>query len=370
MGRGMLLIITGSFVIFGMIQLGVFDRQTNINNLNVTYWTQSQARNVANMGMEHAFKRLADENSWRTTLSTPVIFNYRDDYAELYVLDNSVAGMSLPFGVIEVRSRGFVGEEIIEARAQLFVSGGLPPVDAAMGIFTENIDFEVAGSAFLINGTDTNPDGTPGPVGDLPGISVNNPAAYNEIMTSMNSTQMSRVQGMDPDPESINSIGGTIDENHPSLNYNPAMDAEMLEEFVQRSILNADVVYDNFTASGEGSLGTPDNPQVIVVNGILDVQNATGAGILIITESGLLDARGNFDNYQGLVIVQGSADMTRGNINIFGAMLFGGENPQLEIDIDFRGNVGIQYSSQVLTSITDNLYSTAAREHRILTYVD
>src|SRR5690606_20601901 len=105
--------------------------------------------------------------------------------------------------------------------------------------------------------------------------------------------------------EAINSIGGTVDSSHPSLNYSPDMDPETLETFVANALINADAVYDNFTASGEGSLGTPENPQVIVVNGTLDVQNATGAGVLIITESGLLDARGNFDNYQGLIIVQG-----------------------------------------------------------------
>jgi hypothetical protein len=148
------------------------------------------------------------------------------------------------------------------------------------------------------------------------------------------------------------------------------MDPALLDAFVAKAILNADATYTNYSASGTGSLGTPENPQVIVVNGVLDVSNATGAGILIITESGLLDARGNLDNYQGLIIIQGSADLTRGNINIYGSMLFGGNNPQLEIDIDFRGNVAIQYSSQVLTNLSDQLYSSTEKRHQSLSYVD
>lgn len=370
MGRGMLLIVTGLFVIFGVIQLAVNNRHIQINNINVGYWNNSQARNVSHAGMESAFNKLASDVGWRTGTSTPFNFVFGADTASVFVLDNSMSGVTLGNGIVEIRSIGRVNGVNHESRAQLFVTGGLPPVDAAMGIFTENLDFEVAGAAFLINGVDTNPDGTAGPVGALPGISVNNQAAYEEIINEFNTTQKSRVQGMDPDPESINSIGGTIDADHPSLNYNPAMDPALLEDFVSKAILNADATYTNYTASGTGSLGTPENPQVIVVNGVLDVSNATGAGILIITESGSLDARGNLDNYQGLIIVQGSADMTRGNINIFGSMLFGGENPHLEIDIDFRGNVAVQYSSQVLSNLSNQLYSSTEKRHQILTYVD
>ncbi len=370
MGRAMLLIVTGLFVIFGVIQVAVNKRHIQINNINVGYWNESQARNVAHAGMESAFNKLASDVSWRTGTSTPFTFVFGADTAFVFVLDNTMSGVTLGNGILEIRSTGRVNDIDHEARAQLFITGGLPPVDAAMGIFTENLDFMVAGSAFLINGLDTNPDGTPGPVDPLPGISVNNQAAYNEIMIELNDSQKDRIQGMEPDEESITSIGGTIDEDHPSLNYNPAMDPDLLEEFVQKALLNADATYTNFSASGEGSLGTPENPQIIVVNGVLDVTNATGAGVLIITETGRLDARGNLDNYQGLIIVQGSADMTRGNINIFGSMLFGGDNPHLEIDIDFRGNVTVQYSSQVLTSLNNQLYSSTEKRHQILSYMD
>jgi hypothetical protein len=49
--------------------------------------------------------------------------------------------------------------------------------------------------------------------------------------------------------------------------------------------------------------------------------------------------------------------MTRGNIKIVGAMMFGGDNPSLQIDIDFRGNVQIQYSSQTF-QMAQNLANT------------
>jgi hypothetical protein len=153
-------------------------------------------------------------------------------------------------------------------------------------------------------------------------------------MSSLNASQQARVQGAGVSP---------------SVQLDATMDADALQTFFDAIIANPDEYYaGDHTATGEGSLGTPGNPKVIVVDGVLDVRNATGAGILIITESGQLDARGNFDNYQGLILIQGSADMTRGNINIYGAMMFGGDNPSLQIDIDFRGNVNIHYSSQAL----------------------
>jgi hypothetical protein len=370
MGRGMLLITTGLFVIFGIIQLSVYERHAQINAINVDYWNSSQARNIANAGIERAFYDFASNTSWRAALDDPELYMFGQDTAFVFVLDNSMSGVTLPQNIIEIRSIGSVNGITHEARAQIQISSAFPPIDGAMGIFTENLDFNIAGSAFLINGTDKNPDGTSGPVGSLPGIAVNNAPAYNEIMASLNNNQKGRIQGAEPDEESIESIGGSVNASHPSLNYNPSMDPEALEEFIALASANADHTYTNYTASGAGSLGTPANPKIIVVSGSLEVRNATGAGVIIITETGSLDARGNFDNYQGLIIVQGNADMTRGNIHIFGAMLFGGENPNLEIDIDFRGNVNVQYSSSALDNVNDQLFSSVGGNPVILTYVD
>lgn len=363
MGRGMLFLVSGMFVIFGIIQLAVFDRQATIGEVNVDFFSQSQARNVANSGMERAFYRLATMNNWRTGSTTPHTFTFGADRAEVFVTDITPK-------IVEIRSQGFFNNTMMEVRSRLFIEGGFPPTDAAMGIFTENLDFNVAGSAFLISGNDQNPDGTVGPAGSLPGIAVNSAPAYNEIISSLNSTQQTRIQGEAPNAEAIQSIGGTVGANHPSLSYNPDMDPSFLENFIQTAMARADHVYNDHTASGVGSLGTPEDPKVIIVNGTLEVRNATGAGVIIVREGGSLDARGNFDNFQGLIIIQGTADLTRGNINILGAMLFGGDNPAIEIDIDFRGNVNVQYSSAALANAENRLFSSGQKKHTILTYLE
>jgi hypothetical protein len=288
-------------------------------------------------------------------MNSPQLYIYGANTVQVWVMDNSTVGANVPPGFVHVRARGIIGDATADAVARLFVSGGIPPINAAMGIYTDNLDFDISGSSFLISGHDVNPDNTPGPEGSLPGIAVNSQAAYDEIMTSTNATQQGRIQG---------------DGGSPSLTMSPDMDGDILQDFVDNAIANADETYVDFTASGAGSLGTPENPKVIVVEGILEVQNATGAGVIIIKEGGTLDARGNFDNFQGLIIVQGNADLTRGNIHIYGAMLFGGDNPSIEIDIDFRGNVNVQYSSEALDNLMGIGGSDTTTKQRLLTIID
>jgi hypothetical protein len=356
MGRALLFLCSGSFVIFGMIQLGVFDRQRSIIEMNVDLVEFAEARNVANASLERVLNQLVNNPNLRASLENPIQFTYGSTTALVAIVDNKTPGIALPPNIVEVRSIATAGAVNATAIARIEVTGGLPEINGAMGIFTDNLDFNVAGAAFLISGHDKNLDGTDGPMGSLPGMAVNSIDAFNEINSSLNAAQKERVQG-----------SGASD---PSLDLKTDMDGTALESFIQRAIDNADDVYVDYVASGEGSLGTPESPKVIVVEGILEVRNATGAGIIIVKEGGALDARGNFDNYQGLIIVQGRADMTRGNINIIGAMLFGGENPSIEIDIDFRGNVSIQYSSQVLTNLTVDIPSTASKSQRLVSIYD
>ncbi len=334
MGRAMLLLCSGLIIVFGVVQMSLNAKQQSMATFNVDYANSLNARNTSNAGMERAINRIMNNPNWRTDAG-PWTVQFGDWPVVITSVDNST---DPSLGANEVRITATceingVTEQSI-AVLQRGVGLPLPTVEGAMGIFTDNLDLTVSGSSFLITGNDTNPNGTAGDEPPLPGMSVSSLAAYLEIMSSLNATQKNRVQGS----------GGT-----PSVQLDPSMDADALQAFFDAIISNPTEYYPgNYTASGAGSLGSPENPKIIVVDGTLSVTNATGAGILVITETGILDARGNFDNYQGLILIQGSADMTRGNINIHGAMMFGGNNPSLKIDIDFRGNVNIHYSSTAL----------------------
>jgi hypothetical protein len=369
MGRAMIFMVTGSFIILGIIQMGVFGRQAAMNQTNVQYALQAQSRNVASSGVESAIAQLVSNPNWRTQPGTTHQFNYGDEFATVTVMDGTMAGVVLPGDIIEIRSTGNSNGITSQAMARLRSVSGLPTLNGAMGIFTENLDFNVAGSAFLITGTDTNLDGTAGPMGALPGIAVNSQEAFDEIMGSTNDSQKQQIQGDAGSVDLFDGLGLAAGDR-PSLELNTEMDATELEDFILKAEANADFVYVNHTASGAASLGTAENPQVIIVTGTLEVQNATGAGIIIIKEGGALDARGNFDRYEGLIIVQGRADLTRGNIHILGGMLFGGSNPSIEIDIDFRGNVNIVYSSQSLNNVSSHRPETAGVGRHIVSIFD
>lgn len=345
MGRAMLLLVSGLIIVFGVIQMSLNAKQQAMAEFNVQYANSLVARNTSNAGMEQAIHRIMEDPDWRTS-GTPWQLDI-GDWTVSIVVDDASTDASLAANQVRITASCVVAGVTERTIALLQQGEGLPipEVEGTMGIFTENLSLSVSGSAFLITGNDTDPDGGGGSGVSLPGMSVSSLAAYNEIMSSLNATQQSKVQGAGVSP---------------SVQLDPTMDATALQTFFDAIIANPDEYYPgNHTASGVGSLGTPEDPKIIVVDGVLDVRNATGAGILIITENGQLDARGNFDNYQGLILIQGSADMTRGTINIFGAMMFGGDNPSLQIDIDFRGNVNIHYSSMAL-QMAQNLANTGA----------
>lgn len=359
MGRAMLLLCSGLIIVFGVVQMSLNAKQQSMATFNVAYANSLNARNTSNAGMERAIHRIMNDPAWRTDYE-PWTIPFGDWSVVITSVDNST-DPSLGANEVRITATCEINGASEQSIAILKRGEGLPipEVEGAMGIFTDNLSLSVSGSAFMITGNDTQPDGTAGEDSPLPGMSVSSLTAYNEIMSSLNASQRERVQGS----------GGT-----PSVNLDATMDNTALQDFFNAIIANPDEYYaGDHSATGIGSLGTPENPKIIVVDGTLSVTNATGAGILIITESGVLDARGNFDNYQGLILIQGSADMTRGNINIYGAMMFGGNNPSLQIDIDFRGNVNIHYSSFALEyaqALADNSGGGAATNYSIVSIYD
>ncbi len=359
MGRAMLFLCSGLIILFGVVQMSLNAKQQSMVTLNVAYANSLNARNTSNSGMERAINRIMNDPTWRTDAG-PWTIEFGDWPVVITSVDNST-DPSLGANEVRITATCVINGATEQSIAVLKRGEGLPipTVEGAMGVFTDNLDLSVSGSAFLITGNDTNPDGTGGGEPPLPGMSVSSLAAYTEIMTSLNAAQQEQVQGS----------GGT-----PAVQLDATMDNDALQAFFDAIIANPDEYYaGDHAATGVGSLGTPENPKIIVVDGILSVTNATGAGILVITETGLLDARGNFDNYQGLILIQGSADMTRGNINIYGAMMFGGSNPSLKIDIDFRGNVNIHYSSIALDYaqiLADNSGSGGSTNYSIVSIYD
>jgi len=361
MGKSMLIIVASLFLVFSITQLGVFQRQSDIDGITIAYVHQSQARNAANSGLERALKHIGEVDSWRVPPDAPVVYSFGDDQASVVVVDEDTPGETLPPRVIEIRSTGSSGGETALAIARIQVSGGLPPMSGAMSIYGENIDMRFNGNSFLISGFDVNPDNTPGSEDALPGITNNTSAGQASVISSLSPQQEDNVVG----------AGMTS----PSVGLDLQMDPADLEDFVNQALANADEVCatGNTKCDKDFDAGTPDAPKIMVIQngGKFNLDKGPAAGVIIVQEGGELDLTGN-PNYQGLIIVMGTVKMVTGTPKIFGGMIFSGPSPVLEVDeevdIIVGGNAHIQYSSAVMENITDKLpVGTAKRQQ--LTYI-
>lgn len=345
MARGLLLFITGMFVVMGIYSLGLQKRiiasDEQLGEAARYKIAQLNARSAAEYGiMQINDSGISGAKPWLT-------LNFEEGTA---IVNADKSGNN--YTLTATASYDDVQAQV---RIQAETNSGsiFSEVNGAMGIHSNNLEFNVAGSAFSIDGGDYMPDGSINPDGvETAGIAVQNSTLRNIILDALNKNQEGNILGE----------GGA-----PSIK-DVELELGNLDLLMNQLAGEADQTYTtNHTASGENSLGSPTNPEIVYVkNGTLDVSNATGYGILIIGRDATLDIRGNLDTYEGLVFVQGSAQFVRGNINIYGAMLFGGEDPDLEIDIDLRGNVNIRYSSHVLDELS-NIFSAKFQDRLRLT---
>ncbi len=334
MSKAFLIMITGIFVIIGGVQLALQNRLFSSDfGVSEKAWRTAAYTN-ASSAIEAVAQKIVLNPGWANTGET-YVGHFPEGLAEVSVTQS---GSFITLNAVsEVESKQVQIEAIYRWTTDAF----MPVAASSMGIYSNNLNFNISGSAFSISGYDyltdgtINPDGTP-----VAGMSFNSQTSLDVVLAELNSNQQNNITGTGSSPSLE-----LIDYNNSEF-----------EQVVQLLVNQADYIYDfDFTAHGAGSLGTPESPKIIVVDGTLEVSNATGAGVLIIRENGQLDVRGNLDHYEGLIIVQGIARLVRGNIKVYGSMLFGGLDPELEIDIDLRGNVHIAYSSQALNNIEAKL---------------
>jgi len=334
MGKALLIMVTGVFLAMGIYQMAFQNRMIS-SDINVAEraWRTAATTN-ANSAIEAVAQKIKLNPMWG-----------QDGVSSTEIFEEGVATVTISRAgdLIRLNSVSTVETQSVNIQASYrWISGTFfPEPNGAMGIYSSNLSFNIAGSAFSISGHDYLVDGTLNPSGQsMPGIVVTDVVNLAVILNSLNSSQQSNVtgSGSSPSMELVPPIAGGID------------------PMIQLLASRADVVYtDEYIAQGEGSLGTRQNPQIVVVEGLLKVSNATGVGIIIIKEGGELDIRGNLDHYEGIIIVQGLARLVRGNIHVYGSLIFGGDDPELEIDIDLRGNVHIRYSSEVLDFVQAKL---------------
>ncbi len=318
----------------------------------------AQARDASTSGAEDALARLATDpatvGSWQVDLGGPLAdvtvvdwgdndsdddgdgaADEADEQTYLSVVSIGRANELLDgagFALDRRARRASSTTEVILQRTVLDISA-----NQAVYVDDANASFKFSGSAFLINGNDTNLDGSAGPSAALPGIgTVGNPAG---IKSQLKSNQKDKVIGLGGNP----SVATVTD-----IDLTATMDA--LKQL-------ATVEFNGPDDSFSGELGDLEGevPVVTWAKGNLKLNgNTSGCGVLIV--DGDIDFNGTFD-YAGLVYVSGAVRFNGGGggKNVRGALFTLGA--VTGNDITINGSVALAYSSEAIALVNTQLSS-------------
>ena len=109
MGRPLLIIIGGLFVVLGIIQNGMFGRTMQHGERGIGFHSELHAENIANATMDYAVARITEDRNWRETL---VANNYADADVDLQIID-------IDAYTIELRATARYGGKLATTEVQL-----------------------------------------------------------------------------------------------------------------------------------------------------------------------------------------------------------------------------------------------------------
>ncbi len=211
-------------------------------------------------------------------------------------------------------------------------AGGVPGVGA---VYVEpGVVLDLNGNSFLIDGNDTNPDGTAGPEAALPGLctEIGSPAGSNATLLTdqVPSGREDQIIGQ----------GGM-----PSVGEAGSVDFDTIFNGYKASATSI-VSAGTHSNVAWGDYATGDN-RVTYCNGDLHLSgDGSGSGVLIV--EGSLTMSGKF-TFVGVVIVKGDVRLTGGGsgVHIFGTAMIGQSLTAIDTDpeLGLSGNADIKYSS-------------------------
>ena len=246
-----------------------------------------------------------------------------------YVEDSGFAGVK------RIVSTATNGEVLVTVeRYDLETPKTIPRTGA---FFTESdVELDLGGNAFQIDGNDHNRDGTPGSGSALPGISTTDGEGEDlELLSQIEVNQYDQVTGA----EGEGSVGTATGVDFDTV-FNDFKSSQTDTHEPGSYSTNEFLV---------GDWETRDLP-VTYVNGDLELGGqASAAGILIVDGDLTMSGQSTFT---GLVIVNGDVDISGGGagVHIWGAMMVGKvgeESARLRVS----GNSDIFYSSEVMAAI-------------------
>jgi hypothetical protein len=329
MGKGLLIIALGMSVIISFFILKLNSNSKENLSTTVNMFEQTQARLIANSGVEVYLERLKhDRTMMNSSFSNNNLFG-----------GNYNIVISGPESLVRVTSTAtFMGVQhttVVEAAADKVP---LHPGPGAMYLSSGTVaglKKNAINGSIEINGNDHDLDGNLSGPGSVPGIAVDGETQKNSVLDMITKNTIDQVLGSGGTP-SVAAITNEVD----------------WAEYAQLVADNPDILIDTQEKVKEvNTWGTVIDPKVTFVNGDILINNsqaASGCGILVV--NGNLAINGGFD-YKGLVIAfkETTIDIKlNGNAQILGSLVVAGN----EINVDVSsGNFNALYSSEALNLI-------------------
>ena len=327
MGKSSLIIVLGFMVVFGSIQRRLYQKSLDAADNFIEDYERVAARNIANSATDLALHRLAADNTWAGCTDESF---FGGTYS--VVIQDSTEDASLSSDQLQLICSSQAGEVSDTVRVVLERESQIPAPPAAMGVGGGSVSYDFGGAAFKVDGRDTNPDGTPGPGPDMPGLTVANSSDSAAAVAAL------------PNPNVIDGAGGT-----PSIGVSTDIPdlSDLAAWFRDRADLDLPGgSYDSAT------WGTLESPYIVYIEGDITLTGtSTGAGVLIV--EGSLTLSGN-SSWSGMIIVFGDTVTLAGaigNPTVHGALLVQAENATLDI----TGSASLTYSSYAIESVQENL---------------
>lgn len=348
MGRALLIISAGLLITFALVQGAMKGRQLSFSERSGAYIVNSQARNVANTGIELTLRRILDEETngnpgWTNNgnwYEIP-IENEPFENGTARVLIERLSPVTEDDSLRLTAAGNFtLNNEVISDTVRVIVVEDyylLPGTKGAVVYDGPSATPNYNGTAFAHDGRDHDLNGNVLTDAEpVAGVVAKTDAVKTSLETSLTSGQLDKIQG-DPPIE--------VDDN-PDDNFNDLVTMYSAAADTANVISGCPCTFNNAT------YGTPSAPQITVVQGDLTLKGGTsGAGILVVKDGGQLITRGDFTFY-GLILVQGAAaDMETslnfaGNTNIYGGMMLGSVDSNADLNLTIKGNIHLNFSSQ------------------------
>ena len=338
MGKSSLIVVLG----LGMI-VSYFILKLNANskeNLSTTVnmFEQTQARLIANTGVEVYLEKLyADPSLINTTSSTQSLFNGTYVVKLEGTLPNVRVTSTADFEGIEHTS---VADAYLEPIT-------FPTLPSGMYISANSVANTKLTGDMQISGENHNPDGT------LTGDSTE--AVYG-ISVDSEDDKTAILDGINKPENVVGLIKATGSIGYPSVEVtNIGVDWSKIYQYVANA---ADQTFIGDIPSG-ADLGTLGSPKITLVNaaasgsGTITINKTSGAGILVV--NGDVKFAGNF-TYQGIILCYKGSNLvfqSSGTNNVIGGIIAAGN----EVDISTSGTMDIKYSHEAIEDVKANLKS-------------